>query len=71
MRKLLFTTTLLLQSVCASLAQQESDVEMADAMRSSGKIYVVVGVIVLLFLGLLSYILLLEKRLRKLERQEK
>jgi CcmD family protein len=51
-----------------SLAQ---DVEMADTMRSNGKIYVVVGVIAIIFVGLLVYMVMLDKRLAKLEKEEK
>jgi CcmD family protein len=51
-----------------SLAQ---DVEMADTMRSNGKIYVVVGVIAIIFVGLLVYMVMLDRRLTKLEKEEK
>ena len=51
-----------------SLAQ---DVEMADTMRSNGKIYVVVGVIAIIFVGLLVYMVILDRRLSKLEKEEK
>ncbi|GAB4377966.1 MAG: hypothetical protein Kow0075_07300 [Salibacteraceae bacterium] len=42
--------------------------EMADTMRSSGKIYVVVGVVVIIFAVLFSYIFYLERRLSKIEK---
>ena len=51
-----------------SLAQE---VEMADTMRSNGKIYVVVGVIAIIFVGLLVYMIMLDRRLTKLEKEEK
>lgn len=51
-----------------SLAQE---VEMADTMRSNGKIYVVVGVIAIIFVGLLVYMVMLDRRLTKLEKEEK
>ena len=51
-----------------SLAQE---VEMADTMRSNGKIYVVVGVIAIIFVGLLVYMVILDRRLSKLEKEEK
>lgn len=41
----------------------------ADFMRSIGKMYVVVGVIVLVFLGLVSWLVYLDRRLTKLEDQ--
>ena len=47
------------------------EIEMADAMRSNGKIYVVVAVIVIIFTGLLVYLLSIDSRLKKLERAKK
>lgn len=38
-----------------------------DFMRETGKIYVVVGVIVLIFLGIVAYLLRLDRKLTKLE----
>lgn len=48
-------------------AQNPESVEMADAMRGSGKIYVVIAVIVIIFVGLLAYLLYLERRVQRLE----
>lgn len=42
---------------------------MADQMRSDGKIYVVVGVVVLIFLVLFGYLIYLDNRLRKEEKE--
>ncbi len=47
-----------------------SKVEMADIMRSEGKIYVLVGIIVLIFIGLLAYLIQTDKRLAKLEKNK-
>ncbi len=38
-----------------------------DFMRSSGKINVVYGVILIIFVGLILYVIRLDKRLKKLE----
>ena len=43
----------------------------ADFMRSIGKIYVVVGVMLLLFLGITLYLILIDRRLTKFENQIK
>ena len=40
-----------------------------DFMRSIGKIYVVVAVIVAIFLGLVAYLIYLDRKLTKLENQ--
>ena len=44
------------------------NVEMADIMRSNGKIYVVVAVISIIFIGLMIYLYLIDKRVKKLEK---
>lgn len=46
----------------------QEQVEMAFDMRSSGKIYVVVAVIAVIFIGLAIYLFSIDKRLKKLER---
>lgn len=51
------------------MAQPNGPVEMADGLRSSGKIYVVVAVIVTLFAGLVLYIISLDRKISKLEKE--
>ena len=41
----------------------------ADFMRSIGKIYVVVAVIIAIFLGIIVFLIFLDRRLTKLENQ--
>lgn len=41
--------------------------EMADSMRADGKIYVVVAIILIVLAGLLLYLFLLDKKLKRLE----
>ncbi|MDO7885281.1 CcmD family protein [Hymenobacter cheonanensis] len=43
--------------------------EMADALRASGKIYVVVLVIVIILSGLLAYLVRLDRKVSRLERE--
>lgn len=45
-----------------------NEVEMADLMRSEGKIYVLVGIIALILIGLLIYVIQTDRRVSKLER---
>lgn len=45
-------------------------VEMADAMRSNGKIYVVVAVLSTILLGIVLYLIKLEKKVKTLEQQQ-
>jgi protein-S-isoprenylcysteine O-methyltransferase Ste14 len=49
-----------------SFAQQ--DVPMADALRSEGKIYVVVIMILIVLAGLITYLFLMDKKIKKLEK---
>ena len=45
--------------------------EMATEMRSNGKIYVVVAVLVTIFIGILLYLVRLDRKITKLERETK
>ena len=51
----------------SSIANAQSTVEMADTMRSEGKIYVVVGIILIVLIGLITYLVLLDRKVKKLE----
>lgn len=46
----------------------DSTVAMADGMRSSGKIYVVVAVLCLILLGIALYLIRLDRKLTRLEK---
>jgi hypothetical protein len=48
--------------------QAQNDVEMADGMRAEGKIYVVVAVILTVLTGLILYLFLLDRKVKKLEK---
>lgn len=63
------TLTLMLLIATLSLFAQTGDVEMADALRSNGKIYIVVISIVIILLGLLIYLFAIDKRLKMLEKK--
>jgi CcmD family protein len=52
-----------------SVFAQDNGVEMADMLRSNGKIYVVVVCIVIILLGLLVYLFSLDRRLKKIEKK--
>ncbi|MGI4739494.1 MAG: CcmD family protein [Janthinobacterium lividum] len=63
----------LLLLASAALAQTNAvaadQPEMADALRASGKIYVVVLVIVIIVSGLLAYLVRLDGKVSRLERE--
>jgi len=69
MKKLLVLAFLLLGYIGA-FAQQAQDVEMADALRSSGKIYVVIATIIIIFVGLAIYLFSIDRRLKKIEKEK-
>ena len=57
--------TLLLLAGSPAIGQ---NAEMADTMRSEGKIYVVVVMILMVLAGLFIYLLLLDRKLAKMEK---
>jgi CcmD family protein len=68
--KKIFLLTLLLLGYVTVFAQQTQQVEMADTMRSSGKIYVVIATIAIIFAGLAVYLFSIDKRLKKIEKEK-
>ena len=62
---ILFTTFLFI----AAMAQEKPSSEMADVMRSNGKIYVVVAVMLTIFAGIILYLVRLDNKLTKLEKK--
>jgi hypothetical protein len=52
------------------IAQQKAGetIEMADALRASGKIYVVVMVVTVILMGLILYLIRLDKKVSRLEK---
>lgn len=68
MRKFIFLALLFIISFIAQAQDTAKNVEMADIFRSQGKIYVVVAVILTIFTGLIIYLIRLDKKLTKLEK---
>lgn len=68
MKKIFSIIALLLTSI--QLFAQNNGVEMATGLRSSGKIYVVVIVIAVIFVGLIAYLFSIDRRIKKLERKD-
>ncbi len=56
-------------TVQATTQADNSDVEMADTLRRDGKIYVVVAVIVTVLVGLILYLIRLDRKVSRLEQQ--
>ena len=68
MVKKITITCLVLMLQCLLHAQGNGKVEMADAMHANGKIYVVVAVILTIFAGIIFYLVRLDKKISKLEK---
>jgi CcmD family protein len=60
---------LLLLTSAAFAQTSASEPEMADALRASGKIYVVVLVLVIIVTGLLVYLIRLDGKVSRLEKE--
>lgn len=50
---------------------QDAAPEMADQMRASGKIWVVVAVLAIIFAGIIIYLIRLDRKITRLEREVK
>jgi CcmD family protein len=55
--------------VLAAYNTQAQDAEMADTMRSEGKIYVVVAIVLVILLGLIAYVISLDRKVSGLEKR--
>ena len=64
--KVFIIYTIIQLSVFSSLFSQSSS---PDFMQSIGKIYVVVAVIITIFIGIIIYLIALERKIKKLEEQ--
>ena len=69
MKKIVLLLMLILN--CVAVFAQSTDVQMADTFRSSGKIYVVIAIIAIIFVGLAVYLFSMDKRIGKIEKFEK
>lgn len=71
MKKLLFFIFMIFSPAAYSQTTEalSTQVEMADKFREEGKIYVVVAVVLIVLIGLLVYVILLDKKIRKIERE--
>lgn len=61
----------LLISSISGFAQQATPVEMADGLYQSGKIYVVIIVLSVIFAGIITYLIMLDRKISKLEKEVK
>jgi CcmD family protein len=67
--KLLKYPLLLLAIILFPALTLAQEIEMADVMRSNGKIYVVVAVVAVVLIGLLVYVALLDRKVSRIENE--
>jgi CcmD family protein len=77
MHKLLLRIFFLFLGCCGFCHTQAQDSlkyeapQMADGMRASGKIYVVVGVLLIILSGIFIYLFRLDRKMTRLEKNSK
>jgi uncharacterized membrane protein len=67
--KSLLSLIAVIMPIAGTIAQSPS--VKTDYLESSGKIYVVVAVIAVIFIGILALLISLERRLAKIEKEDK
>jgi predicted transporter len=70
MKKILTLFLVLAASIITKAQDGTKKVEMADLMRSNGRIYVVVAVMLTILIGLVLYVVRLDRKITKLEKQQ-
>jgi heme/copper-type cytochrome/quinol oxidase subunit 2 len=69
--KLIYSLFFLLLQLVGQVNLATAEVPMADQMRAEGKIYVVVAVLLLILFGLIAYLIRLDRKLSRIERNSK
>lgn len=71
MKKSVFAICLLLLTLFSFAQDTGKNSEiMANTMRSNGKIYVVVAVLLTILLGLIGYLISIDRKISKLEKED-
>ncbi|MDZ7880329.1 MAG: CcmD family protein [Saprospiraceae bacterium] len=66
MKKIL---SLLIVFVFATITNLSAQTENPDFMRSTGKIYVVIAVLCIIFIGIVLFLINLDRKLQRLEKE--
>ncbi|MCE9538287.1 MAG: CcmD family protein [Bacteroidetes bacterium] len=70
-KKIAVLAGMLLLSVAAFAQENFDKIEMAEGLKQSGKIYVVVISLSIIFTGIVAYLIMLDRKISKLERDIK
>ena len=68
-KKLLFTILFAIVITAIHAQDKVNEPEMADTFRSNGKIYVVIAVILTIFAGIIIYLIRLDRKMSRIEKQ--
>ena len=66
-KKILPIVLLVLSTLSVSAQPATNNVQMADGFYAEGKIYVVIGIVAIIFIGLAFYLFTIERKVKKLE----
>lgn len=67
-KRIFITLSLLVFNLFLFAQDTTKKVEMADVMRSNGRIYVVVAVLLAIFAGIILYLIRLDRKITRLEK---
>lgn len=68
-KKILLTICFAILITVINAQDKTSGPEMADTFRSNGKIYVVIAVILTIFAGIIIYLIRLDRKMSRIEKQ--
>jgi CcmD family protein len=71
MKKTISLITLLFMALNLFAQDATNEIEMADKLYADGRIYVVVAVVATIFAGIIVYLINLDSKISKLEKQIK
>jgi len=71
MKKAISLITILLLALNLFAQNTTNEIEMADKLYADGRIYVVVAVLATIFAGIIVYLINLDSKISKLEKQIK
>jgi len=69
MRKISRAALAFLLVLASPALRAQQDVTMADTLRSEGKIYVVVAIMLVIFAGIVAYLFSIDRKVTRLEKR--
>jgi CcmD family protein len=69
MKKIIRAALVFLLALISPALVAQEEVGMADTLRSEGKIYVVVAIMLVIFAGIVAYLFLIDRKVSRLEKR--